>query len=498
MKPPSNSVAGPASEHTQGTLIVPAAGAAARGQSGAERAQRRFIRIAAGTGVALLFWLAFVSYQSMEDFVSATDQRSQASRISSATQLLVYLLREAESAQRAFVLLGEESYLVPYYEAKREIPMAFDRLQLYTDLPGRQRERFQALRILIGDRLQALARQIEDKRSNRSEASAIAPDSEADESRHARIRALVMEIHGDVQRMLTEEYAVALKNRQRSLFAFVLAVVLALVVIAALVLWHERSLRLRDIEALRESEERFGQVATMAGEWLWEQDAYGRFLYSNDAVKTILGYAPEDVLGRSYFELFNRAAREQVLKGVYSEENRRRFSRLINHYQHKDGHEVITESTGIPLFDSQGRIVKWRGVDLDISLRLQFEEVLREREELFRLTLDNASIGIITVDLEGRLLTLNPAFCRLLGYEANELSGKALRELICVEDRPGFQGLWRAVAGGEQTLDGQAQVFLRRDGSAVTLRAHTVLALDPAGRPRFIVAEFDRVVQDAA
>ncbi|MFY9655702.1 MAG: PAS domain S-box protein, partial [Methylocystis sp.] len=59
----------------------------------------------------------------------------------------------------------------------------------------------------------------------------------------------------------------------------------------------------RDREALIESEARFRHVAEMTGEWLWEQDAAGRYIYSSAGVKIILGYAAEEIIGRSYHEL---------------------------------------------------------------------------------------------------------------------------------------------------------------------------------------------------
>ena len=54
--------------------------------------------------------------------------------------------------------------------------------------------------------------------------------------------------------------------------------------------------------AFTESEERFRQMAEMAGEWLWEQDPDGYYSYSSAAVTQILGYSPDEVLGKHYTE----------------------------------------------------------------------------------------------------------------------------------------------------------------------------------------------------
>ena len=152
--------------------------------------------------------------------------------------------------------------------------------------------------------------------------------------------------------------------------------------IAFLFISRERALRDRETQVRRESEHRFGQMAAMTGEWLWEQGQEGRFIYSNSAVKEILGYEPEEILGRYYFDLFTPVERKRITEAAYSADSLTRFVRLLNRYQHKDGHEVITESTGIPLRDAGGNIVKWRGVDRDITVHKWFENALRQSEEV--------------------------------------------------------------------------------------------------------------------
>jgi len=130
-------------------------------------------------------------------------------------------------------------------------------------------------------------------------------------------------------------------------------------------------------EALRESEERFFQIADMGGEWLWEQDPEGRYIYSSSAVKAIVGYEPEEVVGRSFYELFTVEDQPPVSKENYVSDNREPFFGLINHFRHKDGRIIITESTDWPVVDADGRLIKWCGVDRDITERLQAEEGIR-------------------------------------------------------------------------------------------------------------------------
>lgn len=128
--------------------------------------------------------------------------------------------------------------------------------------------------------------------------------------------------------------------------------------------------------ALMESEERFRQMADMAGEWLWEQDPSGHYIYSSSAVTTILGYRPEEVVGKDYRQLFTDSSRRKFSQEIENRKSGRYFN-LLNQYRHRDGHIITTLSAGAPVVDRNGAIIKWRGVDHDVTERRRVEEEIR-------------------------------------------------------------------------------------------------------------------------
>jgi sigma-B regulation protein RsbU (phosphoserine phosphatase) len=183
-------------------------------------------------------------------------------------------------------------------------------------------------------------------------------------------------------------------------------------------------------EALAESEERFRQVAEMAGEWLWEQDPQGRYAYSSAAVRNILGFAPEDILGKTYLDLLTVEDHEHWMTAApfASAGSQTPFHHLVNQYRHKDGHKVYTESTGAPIFDERGKLRKWRGVDHDITARKAFEDALRVRNR----AIEAAHIGIVITDAQAPdnpNIFVNPALSRITGYSQEELLGQNMRLL---------------------------------------------------------------------
>lgn len=189
---------------------------------------------------------------------------------------------------------------------------------------------------------------------------------------------------------------------------------------------HDLTELKRDKQALQESEARFRHVAKMAGEWLWEQDAEGRYIYCSSAVSDMLGYEPEEILGKNYLDLLTPEDRERWKKTPPP--NTHRFNHLSNRYRHRDGHDVYTESTGEPIFDADGKLVKWRGVDHNVTHRKLYEDALRLRDRAIAA----ANVGIVIADARaaGRPnIYVNPALTRLTGYGKEELLGHNMRML---------------------------------------------------------------------
>jgi PAS domain S-box-containing protein len=136
--------------------------------------------------------------------------------------------------------------------------------------------------------------------------------------------------------------------------------------------------RKRVEEALRESEEKFRSLVETTSDWIWETDADGVYTYTSPRVRSLLGYEPEEVLGRKPFEFMppDESAR------IWSEfarmaKERKAFVGLENVNIRKDGRRVVLETSGVPRLDGQGNLLGYRGIDRDITDRKRAEEVLK-------------------------------------------------------------------------------------------------------------------------
>jgi PAS domain S-box-containing protein len=227
-------------------------------------------------------------------------------------------------------------------------------------------------------------------------------------------------------------------------------------------------------EALVASEERFEQVAEAAGEWIWEVDANGLYTYCSRGVKAILGYAPEELVGRLHFyDLFAPDVREELKRAALEAFSRGRpFRGFPNPNVRRDGTIAFLETSGTPALDAEGNVLGYRGADTDITLRKQAEKRIVSLVAAVEQSADDS----IVIDLEGRIQYVNPAFERTTGYSSEEAVGRDVDELLCRGlDEVLIPEIWASIRKGQswkgrfsnRTKDGR-EILL--DGSVSAIR----------------------------
>jgi two-component system sensor kinase FixL len=128
-------------------------------------------------------------------------------------------------------------------------------------------------------------------------------------------------------------------------------------------------------QSLRFSEEKFRSLIETTKEWIWTIDLKGRFLYSNPAVKDILGYSPTELLNCNRITLLHKNDRSIITKStkLFTRE-KQGWSNLTLRWRCKDGTYRYLESNAVPFFNSEGKLLGYRGSDRDITIRKQSEE----------------------------------------------------------------------------------------------------------------------------
>lgn len=145
---------------------------------------------------------------------------------------------------------------------------------------------------------------------------------------------------------------------------------------------------------------------------------------------------------------------------------------------HKSGREFPVELT-ITEADFGGEIV-FIGFLRDISERKAAERALKESEARLAATYNHALVGIAEVDAAGRFVQTNEQFCRLTGYEPDELRSMTLFEITHPEDVEKDAALFEQQWSGE--IDGYRleKRYVRKDGKIIWIElAASIVRADP-------------------
>jgi PAS domain S-box-containing protein/putative nucleotidyltransferase with HDIG domain len=139
--------------------------------------------------------------------------------------------------------------------------------------------------------------------------------------------------------------------------------------------------------ALTRSELRFRHLVETTPDWVWQTDADNVCTYASPQVTELLGYAPEEVTGRTSFDFMTPAEAERVrtaLAGAF--ERHEPIDRFENVLVHKDGRAVVMEVSAVPVFSPQGAFGGYRGINRDVTERKSTERELRRINRVLRLT----------------------------------------------------------------------------------------------------------------
>jgi PAS domain S-box-containing protein len=235
--------------------------------------------------------------------------------------------------------------------------------------------------------------------------------------------------------------------------------------------------------ALRESEERFRQLAENidAVFWMTSRDRY-QIIYISPAFDRIWGRSRTDFYENGYLLLdsIHPADVERVTTALQTPVNDYEIEYRI---LRPDGAIRWIRDRSFPIRNEQGDIYRYAGIAEDITNRKQTEQKIREQAAL----LDVATNAILVRDLEHHILFWNNSAQRLYGWQASEVLGKNVNELLY---RVGKAALPLAPIQKTLAEKGQWQGELHqvtRDGKDIIVESLWTLVRDEDGQPKTIL-----------
>jgi diguanylate cyclase (GGDEF)-like protein/PAS domain S-box-containing protein len=190
------------------------------------------------------------------------------------------------------------------------------------------------------------------------------------------------------------------------------------------------------------SEQRFRSLVESSSDWVWEVDIHGVYTYASPKILELLGYTPEEVVGRMPFDLMPPEEAQRVgeiFKAVVA--SRQPCYGIENINRHKDGHLVVLETNAVPIFNASGVCVGFRGMDRDITERKMVEQTLRQSETSLAEAQRIAKLGSWDWDLVRQTVYWSDEAYRIFGVPPSQadVTYEVFIETVHPDDRASVQ-----------------------------------------------------------
>jgi len=237
-----------------------------------------------------------------------------------------------------------------------------------------------------------------------------------------------------------------------------------------------------------DTERRFGAVLDATSDWVSIADGNEKLVYINPAGRRMVGIgADEDIVGLRVGEFSPEWARRRVLSEGLAGARRDGVWRGDLARRHRDGHEIPISQVIVASTTLDGEVEFYATIARDMTSERAAEAALRESEERFRIAFEQAPIGVSLLDLDGRYVQINDAYCRTMRRSREELL--ALGGPVALT-HPDDVALTRHVL--ELLVAGDAPVvrfekrYLDPYGETIWVEISASVFRDAEGRPQYL------------
>ncbi len=237
--------------------------------------------------------------------------------------------------------------------------------------------------------------------------------------------------------------------------------------------------------ALIESERKYRNLVETSQDIIWSVDSQGYFTFVNQAVKQILGYEPEEIIGRLITDFEPQKKLYKDLKAFRKLLKGESIFQSESIQCSKDGRLIYLLYNAISLFDEQGNVIGATGSSTDITERVQIEAALRESEVRFSLAVDGVQDGIWDWDIRTGEVYLSPRWKNMLGYQNKELPNtiETWKQCLHPDDQERIFSVLQAYLEGGSLIYSVEFRARCKDGSYRWILARGAALRDKMGKP---------------
>ena len=417
--------------------------------------------------LVLLIGVGVVSYRSTSDLIDREAKVLRAHEMRAGIDRLFSMVEDLEATERIDLLTGEKEYLSSYGETRHTMDALLLTLTDLTSDNQTQQEHLLALRRLIDQRLAQFKTLIDLRDAGRIEASDLTVRLHAGKETMDKIQAVMGEIQAQEQLVLTGSSKQAGRAASFTLAMIVgrtfLTIILAIG--GGMLIFYDLSKRRqaeKDLIAERTRQDLILRSLPIA---LYSAKAYGDFgaLWVSENIEALTGFSachflddsslwasrlhPDD--HETVLAEFEKLPRDGMLALEY------RWQLCSGEFRwFRDEAMLIRRSDGTP----QEIVGLWA----DVTARRQASEVIRRQADI----INQIQETVISIDLDGYVMSWNNGAEKLLGYPVEEALGRHISFVYPVEDREFVE---REVIGPVKAK-GTHQVEIRRRTKSGELR----------------------------
>lgn len=243
--------------------------------------------------------------------------------------------------------------------------------------------------------------------------------------------------------------------------------------------------RQRADRALREALRENRRIMDHSLDMICSMNARGEFVQVSAASERLLGYKPEEMIGRSFLDFVypeDRAVSERRARAIVHGHAAEDFE---NRYVRKDG--ALVELMWSSRWSEEEQ--RYFSIARDVTESRRAQQALAQSEETFRSTVELAPVGIVHTGLDHELLQVNAAYCQMLGYTRDELMRLKFDQISHPDDLARTHESLQKIRAGERAQDAFEKRYIRKDGEVVWARVRTTLKCDPlSGAPQHFIS----------
>jgi len=384
--------------------------------------------------LVMLLAVGVISFRSVQELSQSGEWVSHTEKVISEVEAGRAIITDAETAQRGYLLTGDDIFLKDSQEAQSRVGGWYREIHDSTLDNPQQQAVLADLLALINQRLSLLNQRIELRQKEGLEAAARAVANQQGRNLSRQLWNKFSALRDNENQLLALRQGQLRHYTRLSLTIVILGTLgaLAIGVTALNLLRRNLALRIKSEDKLRQSEELHRSMIENVKEYgIFRLDPQGYVVNWNPGAQRIKGYRPEEIIGK-HFSIFypdyvnqsGFADKELAIaktEGRFMEDSWR---------VRKDGSRFWANVVTTPIWNDQKELQGFVKITRDLTAQQAASKELQESRSQLQSILDNTPAVVYVQDLAGRYTFVNRKFEQITGKSRDDIIGKKPRELF--------------------------------------------------------------------